>query len=66
MEAEQHLRESLAIEEQIRLPGHPVIARVCTDLAEALTAQGRTDEAAACRERAATIRAKLPPADSSN
>jgi tetratricopeptide (TPR) repeat protein len=58
-EAEQHLREALAIEEQLRLPEHPVIARICTDLADVLTIQRGTAEAAPFRNRAAAIRANI-------
>jgi tetratricopeptide (TPR) repeat protein len=60
-EAEAHLREALAIEEQLRLPEHPVLARICTDLADALTAQGRAAEAAPFQKRAAAIRARYRP-----
>ena len=60
-EAEQHLREALAVEEQLRLPEHPVLARICTDLATALSEQGRTTVATPYQERAAAIRAKFVP-----
>ncbi len=63
-EAEQHLREALAIEERLRLPEHPALARICTDLADCLRVQGRSDDATVCDERAAAIRAKWPPATS--
>jgi hypothetical protein len=46
----------------LRLPEHPVIARLCTDLAHTLTAQGRAAEAAPFQERAASIRAACLPA----
>jgi hypothetical protein len=58
-EAEQHFRESLRIQESIRLPQHPAIARALDDYSQLLSDVGREFEAVEMRSRAATVRATL-------
>jgi tetratricopeptide (TPR) repeat protein len=58
-EAVEDLRNALRIQERVRLPEHPVIARLLEDLSEVLAEKGNDAEAADARSRADSIRAAI-------